>query len=228
MRLNEAALTIEQNDNSVTITTPQAQNRARLAIIAVPPTLAGRIRYQPLLPPSRDGLHQRLPMGQVLKVQVVYARPFWRELGLNGQVLSDAGPITVVFDNSPPQAERDSRTPGVLVGFAEGRQARSLGAEPPEARRAAVLGSLARYFGAAAHGCTDYADLDWSAEPYSGGCYGALFGPGVWTQYGPALRQPVGKLHWAGAESARLWMNYMDGAVESGERAAAEVRARLE
>lgn len=66
---------------------------------------------------------------------------------------------------------------------------------------------------------------DWTAEPYSGGCYGALFTPGVWTAFGPALREPVGRIHWAGAESARVWMNYMDGAVESGERAAQELLA---
>jgi monoamine oxidase len=45
----------------------------------------------------------------------------------------------------------------------------------------------------------------------------------VWTQYGPALRAPVGRIHWAGAETATVWSGYMDGAAQSGERAAAEV-----
>ena len=47
--------------------------------------------------------------------------------------------------------------------------------------------------------------------------------PGVWTQFGPALRDPVGRIHWAGTETATRWNGYMDGAVQSGERAAAEV-----
>jgi monoamine oxidase len=45
----------------------------------------------------------------------------------------------------------------------------------------------------------------------------------VWTQFGPELRAPVGRIHWAGAETATVWSGYMDGAVQSGERAAAEV-----
>jgi monoamine oxidase len=47
--------------------------------------------------------------------------------------------------------------------------------------------------------------------------------PGGWTQFGPALREPVGAIHWAGAETATVWNGYMDGAVQSGQRAASEV-----
>ena len=46
---------------------------------------------------------------------------------------------------------------------------------------------------------------------------------GVWTQLGPWLREPVGRIHWAGTETAGRWMGYVDGAIESGIRAAAEV-----
>ena len=46
---------------------------------------------------------------------------------------------------------------------------------------------------------------------------------GAWTEFGPALRAPIGPLHWAGAETATVWSGYMDGAVQSGQRAAAEV-----
>jgi monoamine oxidase len=46
---------------------------------------------------------------------------------------------------------------------------------------------------------------------------------GAWTNYGPALHPPLGPLHWAGAEYAHVWNGYMDGAVRSGEAAAAEV-----
>jgi monoamine oxidase len=49
----------------------------------------------------------------------------------------------------------------------------------------------------------------------------------VWTAYGRALREPVGRLHWAGTETATVWNSYMDGAVRSGERAAVEVLAAL-
>ncbi|HEV8167317.1 MAG TPA: FAD-dependent oxidoreductase, partial [Actinomycetota bacterium] len=64
-------------------------------------------------------------------------------------------------------------------------------------------------------------------EEHSGGCYAGFFPPGVWTSYGTALRAPVGRLHWAGTETATVWTGYMDGAARSGERAAAEVLAAM-
>jgi monoamine oxidase len=51
--------------------------------------------------------------------------------------------------------------------------------------------------------------------------------PGSWTQFGSLLRRPVGPLHWAGTETADEWTGFMDGAVRSGQRAAAEVAAAL-
>ena len=68
---------------------------------------------------------------------------------------------------------------------------------------------------------------DWTADPWTRGCYGAHFPPGTWTQFGPALRRPVGLLHWAGTETATEWSGYMDGAVQSGKRVAAEILDRL-
>jgi monoamine oxidase len=57
---------------------------------------------------------------------------------------------------------------------------------------------------------------------------GTLFGPNVWTRYGHALREPIGPVHWAGTGPATIWSGYMDGAVRSGEHAAAEVLAALD
>lgn len=64
-------------------------------------------------------------------------------------------------------------------------------------------------------------------EEWTRGCYGCLMTTGGWTEYGRALREPVNRLHWAGAETATVWSGYMDGAVSSGERAAAEVLAQI-
>jgi monoamine oxidase len=50
-----------------------------------------------------------------------------------------------------------------------------------------------------------------------------VLGPGAWTGYGRLLREPVGRIHWAGTETATRWMGYLDGAIQSGRRAAAEV-----
>ena len=128
----------------------------------------------------------------------------------------------MVFDNSPPEG-----SPGMLLAFVEGDEARRLGRASAAARREAVLGSLTRYFGRRAASPADYFELDWQQERWSGGCYGTLFGPNVWTRYGHALARPVGPIHWAGTETSPVWCGYMDGAIRSGERVAATVHAEL-
>ena len=196
--------------------------RARRAVLTGPPTMLGRLAYDPPLPAERDLLTQRVPNGAVAKCMAVYDRPFWREAGLSGQAASDTGPVQVIFDNTPP-----SGSPGVLLAFLEGAHAMRLSGAGPEARREAVIAAFTDFFGPEAAGPTRYIERDWSAEEWTRGCYGGHMPPGAWTQLGPALAAPVGPLHWAGSETGQRWSGYMDGAVESGERAAAEVLAAL-
>jgi monoamine oxidase len=196
--------------------------RARRAIVAIAPTLAGRIVYDPPLSGHRDQLTQRMPLGTVAKCMAVYDEPFWRADGLSGQGTSDTGPVKLTFDNSPPGG-----SPGVLLGFLEGRQARELGRLPAPERRDAVIGCFARLFGTRAARPDRYVERLWAEEEFSRGCYGCHMPTGAWTGYGEALRAPIGPLHWAGAEVAEVWSGYMDGAVRSGETAAREVLAAL-
>jgi monoamine oxidase len=196
--------------------------RGRRAIVAIPPTLAGRIDYDPPLPALRDQLTQRMPQGSVIKTMAIYETPFWREEGLSGQGTSDVGPARVTFDNSPPDG-----SPGVLLGFLEGRFARHWAARPAAERRAAILAGHARLFGPRAAEPEGFVERIWAEEEWTRGCYGCLMTTGGWTEYGQALREPIGPLHWAGAETATVWNSYMDGAVSSGERAAAEVLPHL-
>lgn len=187
-------------------------------VVAVPPTLAARIDYDPLLPSWRDQLTQRLPAGAVCKVFAAYPTPFWREDGLNGQAAGDRGPVKVTFDVSPPGGEV-----GVLLGFVEGGDARRWVRLTAAERRRTFLDCLVRYFGPRAEAPEEYVEKDWTAEEFSRGCYGAHFAPGVWTSYGEALRPPIGRIHWAGAEYATEWSGYMEGAVRSGESVAASL-----
>lgn len=217
--LDSPVTEIDWADDSVRLRTPAGEIRARRAIIAVPPPLAGRIRYTPGLPGDRDQLVQRMPMGRVIKVNVVYDEPFWREDGFSGQVTSARRPFGITFDNTP-----ESGTPGVLVGFLEGRHADIAARLTAGERRAQVLADLAGYFGPRAGKPVAYIERDWAEEEYSRGCYGAFAAPGTLTRFGPALREPVGPLHWAGTETATRWAGYIDGAVESGRRAAREAR----
>ena len=218
VRLNSPVTAIRHDDGGVEVKHDGGVVEAGRVTVAIPPTLAGRIRYSPALPPLRDQLTQQVPMGYVTKVQIAYPEPFWRTEGLSGSVFSLDDEVGVIFDNSPPDLSC-----GVLLGFLEGAHARRAGKLSPKERKERVLSVFARFFGPRATNPDEYVERDWAAEEWSRGCYGGRFGTGVWTGYGEALREPVGRIHWAGTETAEVWNGYMDGAVRSGERAAREV-----
>jgi monoamine oxidase len=220
--LNAPVHTLQQDEQCVRAVNDALLVEAKRAVVAIPPTLAGRLRYRPALPGYRDQLTQRIPMGTVIKVQCFYERPFWREEGYTGQVTSDEGAVRITFDNSPAQG-----TPGVLMGFIEGDEGRAWGRRTREERQAEVVACFTRYFGEQAAHPYAFEELNWADEEYSRGCYAGVMAPGAWLAYGEALRQPIGRLHWAGTETATLWNGYMDGAVQSGERVAQEILALL-
>jgi monoamine oxidase len=218
IRLGETVSRIAQGEDGVVVDVASGPVRARRVVVAVPPTLAGRITYEPSLPARRDQLVQHMPQGSVIKFHVLYDEPWWRAEGLSGLVLCPHEPIGVTFDCTPP-----SGAPGLISGFFEGPDAVAHGERTSDERREVVVDVLARTLGERARDVLDYVDLDWSAEPFTRGCYGAHLPPGAWTVYGPALRQPVGRIHWAGTETAERWTGYIDGAIDSGQRVAAEV-----
>jgi monoamine oxidase len=195
---------------------------ARRAVVAVPPSLALDIRFEPALPAPHRRALESLPLGSVIKIAAVYERPFWRDRGLSGRAVTVSGPITSTIDNSPP----DGR-PGVLVGFSPGRRARELRQRPEAERREAVLAAFARLFGDEAARPDDYIEQDWSAERWTDGCYFGLPGRGVMTTLSPTFGTPFGSIHWAGTETAFGSYGGMDGALISGERAAGEAVAAL-
>ncbi|MDR3498278.1 MAG: FAD-dependent oxidoreductase [Parvibaculum sp.] len=212
---------IGQTDEGVSIRTDKGVFEAAHAIIAVPPALAARIHFDAPLPAKRDGLFQRMPMGSVIKVHVAYKTPFWRKAGLSGQAASDAHAFNVVFDQTP----EDERI-GILVGFIDGAHAVEMSAMGDNARRQSVIAALVDYFGPQAAEPIDYNDQDWTAEEWSRGCYVGHMAPGTMTLFGDVIREPAGRIHWAGTETATEWAGYMDGALQSGIRAAAEIVAR--
>lgn len=196
--------------------------KARALIMALPPALAGRVYYQPPLDARRDGLTQRLAMGSVIKCYLAYDKPFWREAGMNGLVLSDSGVFSPIFDVSPPDQPL-----GLLCGFIDGAAAVAWSERGAVDRRERFVAEACRWFGAAARQPIDYLDQDWTREPWSRGCYGGYTTPGTWTTYGDALCRPAPPLFWAGAETSPTWYCYIDGAIRAGRRAAQEVLVEL-
>ena len=160
-------------------------------------------------------------MGSVIKCVAAYARPFWREAGYSGEVVSTGAPLRMVFDDCSPDGEL-----AALVGFIVGDEVargRELSADE---RRRAVIDHLVRLFGKEAASPIDYIDRDWTAEAWSRGCYVGIMPPRLMTRVGAALRAPVGRVHFAGTETATRWVGYLDGAIEAGERAAEAILDR--
>jgi monoamine oxidase len=220
--LQSPVRTISQDDAGVLVSSDKGDWTCDYAIVALPPSLSLRINYQPVLPPERDILLQHMPMGSVIKYWVAYDKPFWRERGLNGMLQSDAPPSEFIAgDGTPPEGH-----PGLLIGFMEAHNAMAWTGRPMEDRKKNVVDRLVSYLGPEAAHPIDYEDQDWPADPWSRGCYGASITPGIMTTVGKAIRQPHGRIHWAGTETSTKWMGYIDGAVRSGERAASEVLAR--
>lgn len=191
---------------------------AKQVVVAMSPPLASRIEYYPLLPASRDQLTQRMPMGSIGKAIAIYETPFWRSQNLTGQALSDDGIVRATFDNSPSDASF-----GALMGFIEADEMRQFDAQSEDAVKAAVLQDYVKYFGPEANNITEFVLQRWDNEQFSRGGPVAYGPPTVLTRFGPALKQPVGGIHFAGTETAPYWTGYMDGAIRSGERVAQEI-----
>jgi hypothetical protein len=214
----------EAAPGAVVVTTRHgAAFAARFVIVAVPPALAGRIEHAPPLPPLRAQLCARMPMGTIIKTITYYATPWWRTTGYSGSVLDPGGPVVYSYDDTKP----DGSAPAIM-GFVSASHARRLGAMSVEQRAGLVSAQYARVLqNDEGLNVVKYVELDWTAEEFSGGCYMGVMTPGVLTAYGPALREPIGRMHFAGTETATRWAGYMDGAVQAGERAAYEVVLRL-
>ncbi|NXJ81978.1 AOFA oxidase, partial [Trogon melanurus] len=195
--------------------------QGKYVIIAIPPILTTKIHYKPELPPKRNQLIQRLPMGCVIKTMVYYKEAFWERKGYCGSFIieDEDSPIGITLDDTKP----DGRFPAIM-GFILTRKAVKLAHLSKEERKKKICEAYAKATGMeeALHP-VHYEEKNWNTEQYSGGCYTAYFPPGIMYSYGRIIRQPVDRIYFAGTETATQWSGYMEGAVEAGERAAREI-----
>lgn len=223
--LESPVLTIDVGDGVVTVTCRGGLvAKGKQVIVALAPTLAGRIMYDPPLPGVRDQLTQRMPQASAHKSFVVYDEPFWRDEGLNAQFISDAGPARMSNDSCMPE---ETGGPGIILAFLEGENARVEGRWPAEQRQAALVDEMTRHFGPRAAKPELIVEGGWVEREWTRGCYNANPGPCGWIHFGASLCEPVGPIKWAATETALQWSGYMEGAVDAGQRAAQEVLADL-
>jgi len=198
------------------------QFKTKYIILAIPPLLQMKIHFKPSLPPLRNQLNQRCPMGTVMKTMIYYSRPFWRENGLCGSFLiegDDKHPMFLTLDDTKPDGSF-----AAIVGFILADKCRRLVKFSAEERKNLIANSLAeatglREFSKPVH----YEEKNWMEEQYVGGCYTAMYPPGFFTRYGKCIRTPIDRIYFAGTETATQWSGYMEGAIQAGERAAREI-----
>jgi monoamine oxidase len=220
VHLSSPVRRIEQDEARVRVLTDSHTFTANRVVVAIPPPLVARIDFSPNLPSERDQLLYRAPMGSMVKCLITYDRAFWREDGLSGELVCDDDPVCVGFDAT----SHDGAQPA-LVAFVGGRPARAWGRRDAQERQSEVLAVLARAFGEQARRPSAFIEKDWSADPWSRGCPVSVLASGALSSCAEGFAKPVGRVHFAGTETAREWTGYLEGAIEAGERAAAEVLA---
>ena len=218
LHLSQPVRKITQDADGVTVSADDVTVRARRVIVAIPLAVATSIAYEPTLPVDRALLHQRMPSGAVIKISIVYDEPFWRADGLSGQSTSPGSPASLTID-----ACTDTGNPGIMCVITEGPAARRLTKLDEAERKAVVIRELVDRFGSKANAHLEFHEQNWTLERYSGGGMIGHAPPGVLTEFGYTLREPCGRIHWAGTESSAVMCGWIDGAIRSGERAASEV-----
>jgi monoamine oxidase len=218
LHLSSPVRVIKQSSVGVEVVSDRLTVDARRVIVTTPPFLASRIEYDPALPAAHAQLLRRMLSGSAIRGITIYDEPFWRNDGLSGMSVAPDLPVPVALDQSPRSGNR-----GILSSYMFGPQAVRVAALDPAERRDIWLRALAARYGSKALSPRAHLETDWAAEPWSLGGMIAHFAPGVLTNFGHALREPAGRIHWAGAERATEMHGLMEGAVRSGERAADEV-----
>jgi monoamine oxidase len=221
VHLQQPVRSITQHDEHTVVATDALTISARHTVVTVPPALALEIAFDPVLPDDRLALYRSAVAGPESKTLVVYDEPFWRTNGFSGQTAGPGSASEVTLDASPAAG-----SPGVIASFAFGRVATHFDALDPAERRREVLGALTTRLGPRAAHPVDFIDTAWWSEEWTRGCSMAHLPPGILTRYGPLLQEPFGRVHWAGTETSTTSHGAIDGAVRSGDRAAAEILDR--
>jgi len=196
-------------------------------IVSMAPVMAAKyINFYPQLPEKKLQICKEMVMSRCVKVIVSYPNAFWEgqtyefseTFGANADK-TDVGFIHNLFKGYMGKYP-------ALIGLIGGQYADQFSAMTPEERKEAVFLQFSKMY------CADlqltsspieYIEKNWCQEQYSAGCFSGVFPPKVLTSCREEIRSPVGQIHWAGTETSTCFYGFMEGASESGERAAKEV-----
>jgi monoamine oxidase len=218
VRLDAPVRSIRQGHDHVIVEADGASVAAHHVVVSVPPALALEMAWDPELDGDRRALYSAAVAGPETKTLLVYDDPFWRDDGFSGQSAGPRSAAEVTLDATPAPGR-----PGVIASFTFGPVAESFDALDDTDRRRAVLDELTSRFGPRAGSPNHYIETAWWTERWTRGCSMAHFPPGILSRHGRLLQEPFGRVHWAGTETSTRSHGAIDGAILSGERAAAEI-----
>ncbi len=203
------AVTYQQGDSFVTVD-------SAFAILAVPLTTARLIEFNPPLPSAHSSMVAEISYGAVTKVLIQYRKRFWNELGWNGRMGSDLPIVYMWHATSHLEAEG-----GILTAYTGGEPGAKLSALSDDERIRLAVAGIEKLFPGTSELIEHTATVAWLNEPFTRASYMAL-APGEVLKYWKTLFEPAGRLFFAG-EHATAMQGFMEGAVESGQRAAATI-----
>jgi monoamine oxidase len=220
VRLNAEVTSVNHQTDGVSVTYKQGDSFhtifSAFAILAIPLTTARRIEFAPPLPAAHQRMVNEVSYGAVTKVLIQYRKRFWHESGWNGRLSTDQPIVQTWEATSHLQGER-----GILTAYTGGEPGAKLSALSDEERIKLAVEVIEKIFPGSSSLIESTATLAWFNEPFTRASYMAL-APNEVTAHWQTLFQPAGRLFFAG-EHATAIQGFMEGAVESGQRAAEQI-----
>lgn len=223
IHLSSPVASIEDQKSRVTVTTITGKTFvAKKCIISLPSTMYQDLNISPPLPAPVQEVANSTLLGHYNKAIVCFDKPWWRDLGYNGFVMSYKGPVVVARDTSV-----DEKRFYALTCFVNGNEGEKWGKLYPHERRRVVLEQLAALFDVGPDSEVwrpiEFFEQIWKHEPYSKGALAPVTAIGHYTKFDAVYGKPVGNVHFVGTEFSKEWKGYMEGALCSGEQGAKEV-----
>jgi monoamine oxidase len=208
---------IEQGDRGVIATVAdrggkQSAIKGDYVVVAAPAPIVREMEFTPVLPAGMRQALKALTAGPVTKAHLLFDSCWWRKKGHPNAYGSNADTGAVW--------EAHGAKPAILTLLAGGRASRAFrellesGGPQRIARRLSWLGEVAEV--------RDFRSTSWELDRFARGGY-AAFGPDFRPEWRSELSRAFGRVVFAGDHTSRKWQGYMNGAVESGARAARDL-----